>query len=169
MATYKEYKISKYDDFFTREETWKSIASYIPEDKKVYMPFYSPYSNCNELLGKDIKNETVYEDRDFFTYTITDGIVVDNPPFSTKKQILEKLLNDSVPFMLILPVSTICYKYFQKFKDSNIQLLIFNGRQGFSKCNPDSGEINDNNKSNPAFDCVVVCNNMKLTNDINFI
>lgn len=169
MATYMEYKINKYDDFFTKEETWKAIASYIPKDKKIYMPFYSPYSNCNELLSKYIKNEIVYENRNFFDYTINDGIVIDNPPFSCKKEILEKLLNDNVPFMLILPVSTICYKYFQKFKDSNIQLLIFNGRQRFSKCNPDSGEINENNKSNPAFDCIVVCNNINLENSINFL
>ena len=169
MATYKDYKISVYDDFFTKEDTWKAIASFVPEDKKIYMPFYSPYSNCNILLGKHIKNEIIYEDRDFFSYTITDGIVCDNPPFSKKKLILEKLLVDNVPFMLILPVSTMCYKYFNKFKNSKIQLIIFNGRQGFNKCNPETGIVKDDVKSNPAFDCVVVCNNMELTNDINFI
>ena len=90
METYKDYNISVYDDFFTKEETFKQLSNYIPKDKKIYMPFYSPYSNCNELLGKYIYNEIVYEDKDFFDYKITDVIVCNNPTFSCKKKILRK-------------------------------------------------------------------------------
>ena len=40
MATYISYQPNQYDDFFTREDTWKQIAPFIPADKKIYMPFY---------------------------------------------------------------------------------------------------------------------------------
>ncbi len=113
MATFKDYQPKTHDDFFTQEDTFKQISKYVPKDKKIYMPFYSPYSRCNILLGKHIDNEIVYEDKDFFSYKITDGIICDNPPFSIKQKILKKLFEDDTPFMLILPNSSLYYKYFR--------------------------------------------------------
>tara|TARA_R100001463_G_scaffold51255_1_gene101833 strand:+ start:4308 stop:4814 length:507 start_codon:yes stop_codon:yes gene_type:complete len=167
MATYKDYKISVYDDFFTQEETFKQLSKYIPKDKKVYMPFYSPYSNCNELLGKYIDNEIIYEDKDFFDYKITDGIVCDNPPFSSKQKILKKLYEDDVAFMLILPISTLAYRYFRIFNKEQIQICLFNGRQNFNKCD-DKGVINKT-KNHSAFDTCVICYKMNLPSDIIFL
>jgi len=166
MATYKDYQPNKYDDFFTKEETFKQISKYIPTDKKIYMPFYSPYSKCNELLKKYIDNEIIYEDKDFFSYKITDGIICDNPPFSIKQKILKKLYEDDTPFMLILPISSICYKYFRIFNKSNIQIIILNGRPKYTKCNRD-GEL-DNGKSSPTFDSCVFCYKINLKHDIIF-
>ena len=92
MATFKDYQPIKFDDFFTQENTFKQMSKFIPKDKKIYMPFYSPHSNCNELLGKYIDNEIIYEDKDFFSYKITDGIICDNPPFSIKKKNIRKII-----------------------------------------------------------------------------
>jgi hypothetical protein len=166
MASYKDYQPHIHDDFFTKEQTFKQIAPFIPKDKKVYMPFYSPYSNCNELLGKHINNEIIYEDKDFFSYKITDGLICDNPPFSIKQKILKKLFEDDTPFMLILPVSTLCYKYLRIFDNTNLQLIILNGRPTYTKCN-NKGEL-DNSKSSPAFDSCVFCYKIGLEKDINF-
>jgi len=91
MATFSHYQPKVYDEFFTKENTFKQLAPFIPKNKKIYMPFYSKYSKCNELLGKYIDNKIIYEDKDFFTYKITDGIICDNPPFAIKKKILNKL------------------------------------------------------------------------------
>tara|TARA_Y100001973_G_C5160574_1_gene313286 strand:+ start:870 stop:1376 length:507 start_codon:yes stop_codon:yes gene_type:complete len=167
MATYRDYNISKFDDFFTQESTFKQIAPFIPKNKKIYMPFYSKYSKCNELLSKHIDNEIIYEDKDFFSYKITDGIVCDNAPFSLKKEILNKLFNDDTPFMLVLPISTLAYKYFRIFNNSNIQILLFNGRQKFNKCDS-NGNVN-NGKVSPAFDTVVVCYKIGLEKDLIFL
>tara|TARA_R110000772_G_scaffold177208_4_gene288825 strand:- start:708 stop:1214 length:507 start_codon:yes stop_codon:yes gene_type:complete len=167
MATFRDYQPVKFDDFFTQENTFKQISKFIPKDKKIYMPFYSPYSKCNELLGKYIDNEIVYEDKDFFSYNITDGIIVDNPPFSIKQSILKKLYEDDTPFMLILPISSICYKYFRMFNDGDIQMLIFNGRPKYNKCNTEG--VIDNGKSSPAFDSAVFCYKIGLKKDLIFM
>ncbi len=169
MATFKDYQPVKFDDFFTREKDWKNISRLIPKDKKIYMPFYSPYSKCNELLGKYISNEIVYQDKDFFSYKITDGIVVDNPPFSIKKDILKKLVEDDTPFMLILPVSSMCYKYFRNVFNNKkgLQYVITDGRAGFIKCGP-NGDLSDDFKS-ASFDCIWFCYKMNLENDITFL
>ncbi len=169
MATFKDFQPIKNDDFFTKDREWKNISKLIPEDKKVYMPFYSPYSKCNELLGQYISNEIVYEDKDFFSYKITDGIVVDNPPFSNKKDILKKLVEDDTPFMLLLPVSSMCYKYFRNTfeKKNELQFVIMENRPSFIKCNS-NGDLTDDNKSS-AFDCIWFCYKMNLENDITFL
>ena len=173
MATFKDYQPIKHDDFFTTENTWiqisKIINKYIDPKLTISMPFYSPYSKCNELLGKYIKNKIIYKDEDFFKND-RGNIICDNPPFHNKKDILIELYNRDKPFMLILPVSSMCYNYFRIFKDNQKELsfLLFNKRQGFIKCNPKTGEL-DNTKTNPAFDCIVFCYKIKLPNNIMFL
>jgi hypothetical protein len=167
MASFRDYQPVEFDDFFTQENTFKQIAPFIPKNKKIYMPFYSPYSKCNELLGKYIDNEIIYEDKDFFSYKITEGVVCDNPPFSLKQKILKKLLEDDTPFMLILPISTLSYKYFRMFNNSNIQILLFNGRPKYCKCNKEG--VIDNGKSSPAFDSIVICYKIGLQKDLMFM
>jgi len=163
MASYKDYNPRKNDDFFTTETLWKQISKYIPKNKIVSMPFYSPYSKCNELLGRYIDNEIIYQDEDFFEYDRGE-IVCDNPPFSNKKNILHKLVQRNKPFMLILPISTLCYKYFRElFKSTNdeLQLLIPSKRPNYIFCNPNTGETILKNKSSP-FDSFICCWKMKI-------
>ena len=45
------------------------------------MPFYSPYSKCNEYLGKYIDNEIVYEDKDFFMLNDKDHLSIEAGKF----------------------------------------------------------------------------------------
>jgi hypothetical protein len=166
MATYSDWKPSKHDDYFTRESTWKQIAPYIPQGKVISMPFYSPYSKCNELLSKFVDNEIIYMDEDFFKNDRGD-IVVDNVPFSKKKEIIKELVKRDKPFMIIVPISTICYNYSRILKE-HVQLLIFEKRQSYIRCDIKTGELKDSSR-HPAFDSVVICWKMNLPNDINYL
>ncbi len=169
MATYKDFQTKTHDDFFTSNDLFKQLSKFIPPDKIVSMPFYSPYSKCNEILGSYIDNDIIYNNEDFFKNDRGD-IVCDNPPFSIKKDILKVLYERDKPFMLILPVSSMCYKYFRIFKDNQdkLQFLIPKGRPRYIYCNPTTGEKKDTNKS-PAFDTIVFCYKMNLKNSINFM
>ena len=167
MATYSDWKPSKHDDYFTRDEEWEQIAKYIPKNKIVSMPFYSPYSKCNELLGKYIDNKIIYMDEDFFEND-RGQLVCDNPPFGLKKKIILKLVERNKQFMLIVPISTIAYNYAKVLKN-HLQLLIFKSRPKYMKCDTKTGKINFNDKKQPAFDSCVICWKMNLKNDINFI
>jgi len=174
MATYKDYQPNKNDDFFTTEKSWlqisKIINKYIDPKLIVSMPFYSPYSKCNEILGKYIKNKIIYQDEDFFNFDRGD-IVIDNPSFSNKSDILETLYKRNKPFMLILPVSSMCYKYYRNiFKDNekDISFLIFNGRPNYIKCDPKTGSLREDGKS-PAFDSIIFCYKIELPNNIMFL
>ncbi len=155
MATYSQVPPKINDDCVTPVEVWNNIKQYIPKDKKIWCPFYFKGQHLLKKLGYDI----IHEDKDFFTYEPDEyDIIIDNPPFSIKKQVLQRLKVINKPFILIMPVSTICYKYFKSYKDE-IQIIIPPKRYNFAP------EL----KSSPSFDCLYYCYKMNLSKDILFI
>ena len=153
MATYSQHQPKIYDDCITPIEVWKNIEQYIPRDKQIWCPFYFKGEHRLKELGFDI----IHEDEDFFNCNKGD-IIVDNPPFSIKKQILKRLLEIDKPFILIMPVSTICYNYFKDYKDK-IQIMIPPKRYNWAK----------HLKSSATFDCLYFCYKMNLEKDIIFL
>lgn len=154
MATYSHYSPKPNDDFNTPIYIWKEIEKYIPRDKKIWSPFYFDGDHKLKELGFNI----IHEEKDFFTYTPEYDIIVDNPPFSIKKQLLIRLLEIDKPFILIMPVSTLCYQYFREYKDK-IQILVPSKRYQFI---PEK-------KSSASFDCLWYCYKMELEKDIIFL
>ncbi len=152
MAIYSHYQPKIYDNFDTPIKVWKDIEKYIPKDKKIWCPFYNNGNHTLKELGFDV----IHEDRDFFTYQpkIYD-IIVDNPPYSIKRQILQRLSILDKPFILIMPVSTICYKYFKQYRDK-IQIIVPPSRYNFA---PEK-------KSSATFDTLFYCYKMNLPRDI---
>ena len=153
MATYSHYNPQKKDDFITPINIWKDIQQFIPEDKKIWCPFYFNGNHTLRDLGYDI----IHEEEDFFENNKGD-IIIDNPPFSIKKEILKYCLEMDKPFILIMPTSTINYQYFKIFKD-NIQIIIPPKRYNFT---PEK-------KSSPSFDCLFYCYKMNLEKDITWL
>lgn len=152
MALYSKYNLTINDNCTTPLEIWKDVLPYIPKDKKVWCPFYYKGEHkLRELI------DIIHNDEDFFEVNRGD-IVVDNPPFSIKKQVLQRLLDLDKPFIMVMPVSTICYKYFKPFKDK-IQIIVPNRRYNFY---PEG-------KSTPSFDCLWYCYKVNLKQDIIFL
>ena len=152
MTTYEGYnKKNISDDWETPLYAWKQIEEYIPVDKEIWCPFYY---NGNHTL-KELRT-IIHNDENFFK-TDRGDIVVDNPPFSIKKQVIKRLLDLDKPFILLLPVSTICYKYFPK--NEHIQLIIPPKRINFRT---------DGNSS-ATFDTIYICYKINLKKDIIFL
>ena len=154
MATYSQYQPQKHDNFKTPIEVWNNIKQYIPKDKKIWCPFYFNGEHTLKDLGFDI----IHENEDFFENNKGD-IIIDNPPFSIKKQVLEYCLKIDKPFILIMPSSTINYQYFRIFKDKNIQIIIPPKRYNFMK----------SKKSSATFDTLYFCYKINLNKDIIFL
>lgn len=153
MATYSQYQPQVNDDFKTPIEVWKNIQHLIPEDKQIWCPFYFNGEHTLRQLGYDI----IHNDEDFFQNNRGD-IIIDNPPFSIKKEIVKYCLEIDKPFILIMPVSTLCTKYFKMLRNK-VQIIIPPGRYNFKP------EAN----SSATFDTLYYCYKMNLENDITWL
>jgi len=154
MTTKKEMK---YDDYETPLSVWKMLQPYLPADKVLWEPFY-----CTGASGAHLRSlgfDVIHEDEDFFT-TNRGDIVVSNPPFSKKKQILQRLRELDKPFVLILPASVLGTKMISSlFPD--IQVIVPKGRISFVK----DGE----QTSSAWFASFLYCWKMNLPRDIVFL
>jgi hypothetical protein len=144
------------DNFITTKEDWKAIEDYLPKDKIIYEPFY-----CDGKSGLILKelgcNQVIHQNVDFFENTFNYDYIISNPPFSIKRQILDKLYEIDKPFILIMPMEILNYKYFQKWLNK-IQLIFPKKRMNFYRPN---GELKKFN-----YDCIYFCYKLNLERDI---
>ena len=156
------------DKYYTPKYVWEHINHLIPKDKVIWEPFNDGSQNSllssknlidlgNKVIVKSYNEET--KENDFFTSNYGD-IVVSNPPFSIKKQIMFRLYDLDKPFILVMPTSTINNLYMKKFV-KNIQIIVPPKRINFDRIPPI--------KSNASFDCFYVCWKMNLPKDLIFI
>jgi len=150
------------DNYITNKYEWERIKDYIPTDKIIWSPFYC--DGKQKEYFKELGYDIIHEDKDFFLYTPEYDIIIDNPPFSKKNEILNKLNDLDKPFILICPSMLLSYKYFQtNFKDKNIQLIIPYKRMNFK-------HLNSNKKNySPPFASFYYCYKMNLPKDIIFL
>lgn len=125
------------DDYNTPEGAWEDIMNFVGE-RVVHMPFYNDGLATVYLrkLGVNFR----HENKDFFTYYLKnpDGspmLVVDNPPFTIKEKIMEKLYGrKGQKFALLLPIDTLARCYMRKFS-KDFQLVVPNESYGFYASN----------------------------------
>ena len=122
------------DNYITNKQSWELIKDYIPNDKVIWSPFYcdGKQKEYFEEMGFNI----IHEDEDFFENNKGD-IIIDNPPFSKLRNILNKLKELEKPFILIMPSSKINAVWFQKLFKDHLQLIIPLKKINFKNLNPD--------------------------------
>ena len=148
------------DNYMTNKIEWERIKDYIPNDKQIWSPFYG--DGKQKEYFKDMGFDIIHEDKDFFSYTPEYDIMIDNPPFSKKKEILARLKELDKPFILIMPSVMLCYKYFQD-DYKNIQIIIPYNRVKFKHLD------NINKNYTPPFASFYFCYKMNLSKDLIFI
>lgn len=163
MASFHTKNFQIHDDYMTPDYAWSNIKHLIPKDKVIWEPFYGDGKSGEYLtsLGFNV----IHENIDFFKSNKGD-IIVSNPPFSSIKEILQRLVEIDKPFILIMPCSKISTQYFRNsFSDKGIQIVIPRKRIQFKKIV--RGEYVDSNKCN--FDCFYYCYKMNLNSDITWL
>ena len=56
----------------------------------------------------------IHEPIDFFENTHLGDLIVSNPPFTKKKEVLEALVTLNKPFILLMPLATMSREYFRR-------------------------------------------------------
>ena len=104
--------------------TDKTKIIWCPFDEE-WSAFYQTFKNN----GYDVVRSHISEGKNFFTYEPENwDILISNPPFSKKDEVLERAYSFNKPFALLLPANSIQGKRrFAIFKNE-IQLLCFDGR-----------------------------------------
>jgi hypothetical protein len=149
------------DNYITNKQDWEKIIQYIPTDKQIWSPFYCDGKQKEYFaeLGFDI----IHEDENFFENNKGE-IIIDNPPFSKKKEVLKRLKELDKPFIIICPSMMIGYKYFQDYFANQIQIIIPKKRIGFRHL-----DKKDDKGYTPPFGSFYYCYKMNLSKDLNFI
>jgi len=160
----KKYKL---DDYTTPLYVWKMLLDYLDLGKNtiIYEPFYNN-SKSKTYLGKLGYDNVIHENEDFFeNYDKYEyDIILSNPPYSIKQNILKVLYKIDKPFVLIVPTAIISKLYVKNiFKDdiNKIQFIIPNRRLQF--------EVNGYNQKRTPFDTLFMCYKLELQRDIVYL
>lgn len=144
------------DEYYTPKDEWEKIKDYLPKDKVIWEAFRGDGKSAEHL--RSFGCNVVCEDEDFFTANRGE-IVVSNPPFSKKKQVLQRLLELNKPFILLMPYEVLFYKYLQPFLD-DIQLIVPKKRIQF---------LHEGSLVKFNYDCAFFCWKMNLPSSLLFV
>lgn len=148
------------DNYMTNSNEWERIKEYIPKDMKIWSPFFG--DGKQKEYFSDMGFDIIHENEDFFKNNKGD-IIIDNPPFSKKKQIFKRLKEIDKPFILIIPSVMLCYKYFQEYFSDELQIIVPRTRIKFQ-------HINSKNKNyTPPYASFFFCYKIGLKKDLIFI
>jgi hypothetical protein len=160
MASFHSKTFQKHDDYMTPKSAWEAIVAFLPPGAKIWEAFYG--DGKSGVYLKELGFNVIHENIDFFTSNEGD-IVVSNPPFSLKKETLQRLVALEKPFMLLMPSSTMNTQYTRElFKNGGLQIIIPRKRIQFVKIK--NGVEIPTNSCN--FDCFYYCWKMNLPRDI---
>ena len=161
MANHKFWDVGSIhgDEYYTRQQDAEIIADHLINlPLKVWMPF----NDTDSVWGKVLTErgfEVVATEGDFFTTEPPDGVqcIISNPPFSKKREVMDRIKELNLRFALILP--------FQWMNDGipleyGHQVMFFRKRMFF---NTPQGCLNK-----PRANCFVLSDGL-LKNDLTFI
>lgn len=149
------------DNYCTPQIAWELVVKKLglkdSEAEMVWCPFY----HKGELDTEFKYNNKIHEDKDFFTYEPDEyAYVIDNPPYTIKEKVIDRLVKLGKPFALLLPMDTMERKYFKKYAEMDFTLIIPTDRYKFIK--------DKRGSDNPAFKACWFCFGFDLKKQIIF-
>ena len=166
MASFHTKTFKVHDEYYTPKSAWEDVKHLIPENNIIWEAFSMSSERSADYL-RDLGFEVRSNNNDFFNCPPPTDItmIVSNPPFSIAKQIMPKLKELDIPFMIILPSSKLITNYFRVWQNKGIQIIIPRKRIQFDK--DKDGVITTSNKCN--FDCFYYCYGLNLERDITWL
>jgi len=161
MAGFHTKTFTKHDDYMTPKSAWVAVQQYIPKDKIIWEAFYGNGDSGDHLA--ELGFNVIHNEKDFFAGK-QGNLLASNPPYSRSRDIMDKLLEYDMPFIMIMPASKICTNYFRKWRDKGIQIIIPRKRIHFIKLV--DGKVPEKWKNACNFDCFYYCYKMNLPSDI---
>lgn len=126
-------RTAKGDEVFTPFYAVQPLLEFMPDKSKtIWCPFdeeWSAFVQTFKQGGYNVVRGHISEGKDFFKYEPEQwDILISNPPFSKKDEVLERAMCFNKPFALLLPVNSIQGKKRFKIFQNKIQMLVFDAR-----------------------------------------
>ncbi len=126
-----------YTPFYAVDPLIEFIESYKARNNldkiTIWCPFdeeWSAYVQTFKSKGCKVIATNLASDQDFFTYMPTESfdLIISNPPFSKKDEVLDRLYEINKPFAILLPIPSLqSQNRFKNFKNG-LELLVFDKR-----------------------------------------
>jgi len=130
----------KEDNYYTPKYVIDIITPYIKPNDVIWCPFDKDSSNFVKELSKTNKVYYTHIDdgQDFLTYepNFKYNVIISNPPFSIKNQILKKCYELNKPFCLLLPFTMFNSITSVDIINNDIQFIIMNKRISYNGSRP---------------------------------
>lgn len=165
------YMLKNDDEYYTLAKDIEHFLNNvnIPLNKVIWLPFDTEQSNFYKVLknrGYQVINSHINTGQDFYTYEPKEhyDLILSNPPFNNKVNLLKRLIELNKPFGLMF--GSQCFntsRFNQHLKLlTKPQFIILEHRIKYTK----DINVNDPKKlSNPTFNTIWICNNL-LEKDI---
>lgn len=123
------------DEVFTPKCAVLPLVKYIPSGSTIWCPFdtlESEYVKVFTEKGYKVIHSHIDEGKNSFEYEPEEyDVIISNPPFSIKDDIIKHLYELNKPYAMLLPIPTLQgQKRFEYMKDG-LQILSFNKRINF--------------------------------------
>lgn len=161
-----KFNTSTQDSYNTPIEAFEFLFSHTKNisNLKIWAPFYND-GHLKNIFDK-LNINVIHKNKNFFNYKpVHFDLIIDNPPFSCKKEILQRCKDLKKPFALLLPIDTLERHYISDiFKDnsSKLKILIPKKRYEFS-----SEHLED--KSRIPFKSIWITYDFPISNKNNII
>lgn len=122
------------DECYTPFYAVDPLLEFVGKDQAVWCPFdhdWSAFVQTFRSNGISVINTHIEKGQDFFTYEPQErfDLIISNPPFSKKDEVLERLYRIGKPFCILLPANSLQgKKRFGFFEKHGLELLVFDGR-----------------------------------------
>ncbi len=162
MSNFKsKQKFSKYNDYYTTEDTWRMIEHIIPKNKVIWEAcmLNSDKNKSPEILKKITSNIVVYNTKlDMLERRLKCDMIITNIPFETniKKLILARLVQINKPFIIIMNSCNVFSKYMREIfgkKIKHLQIITPTGHIQYEKL-LENGEV-ELKKGTSFYSCFV--------------
>lgn len=131
------------DEYYTPKYAVNILLPYLEQykNKTIWCPFDKEWSNFVQLfkeLNIDVKYSHIDTGQDFLTYEpdFEYDVIISNPPYSLKFEILDKCIKSKKPFCLLLPYTMFNAKRSIESVKDHIQFLMINDRISYDGSRP---------------------------------
>lgn len=153
---------SNNDEYYTPGYAVQPILNYVRPGASVWCPFDTEDSLFVKMLrdhGCRVVATHINEGKDFFETEPPKGceVIVSNPPYTRKGDVLARLFKLGVPFAMLVGVVGLFESQarFEMFRDNDFEVLYLNRRVSFLRSYADIKPCR-----NPPFSSVYVCHKL---------